>query len=519
LTRIKKEKEAELGKLSLSMIVKNEEKYLRDCLESVKGVVDEIVLVDTGSSDETIKIAEEFGAKIFHFKWINDFSAARNFSLSKCSGDWILYLDADERLDKESIKRVNEIKATNKLHGVYCSLYNVDEINNKPKLQKYTRLFKNSPGIYFTGRAHEQIENSLIKKKYALVNSDITITHLGYNVSRTELKNKASRNLNLLLEDYKNVKNSYTAFQLGNTYSILGDVTKAAEYYLLAMKDSQLSKVYYAIGAAYVAEYYVKNNNLQEALAILEKGLKKNPDYPLLNFVGSEIQFKIGNGELAIQMCIKASELNKKMSQEKKSNNVLDVIIDRDNIIYHGLNLAVKKNINSGISYFLDELGGTFTNKAYTFDEETSIIVSLANNSLLEKHQIEILLKIINDSNLEFYLELLGRYELYEEKYTMLEKFIEKYPDKIILYNKLGLALSKGGKTHDAIEVLESTFNKVTDDPTPVFYLISLYVETNELSKLKNLIETSKKKYSKDMVFLANLKRIEDKVQKILQKQ
>jgi len=91
-----------MPRLTLSMIVKNEEANLRDCLESVKDVVDEIVLVDTGSTDKTIRIAEEFGAKIYRFNWINDFSAARNFALKQSTGDWILYLDADEGL-KQSL--------------------------------------------------------------------------------------------------------------------------------------------------------------------------------------------------------------------------------------------------------------------------------------------------------------------------------------------------------------------------------------------------------------------------------
>ena len=79
--------------LTLSMIVKNEENYLGGCLESVKDIVDDIVIVDTGSTDKTIEIAEKYGAKIFHFEWVNDFSAARNFALAKSTGDWILYLD------------------------------------------------------------------------------------------------------------------------------------------------------------------------------------------------------------------------------------------------------------------------------------------------------------------------------------------------------------------------------------------------------------------------------------------
>lgn len=87
-------------KLSLSMIVKNEERFLPGCLESVKGLVDEIVIVDTGSTDGTKKIAESCRAKIIDFKWCDDFSAARNESLRHVTGDWVLYLDADERLDK-----------------------------------------------------------------------------------------------------------------------------------------------------------------------------------------------------------------------------------------------------------------------------------------------------------------------------------------------------------------------------------------------------------------------------------
>lgn len=112
----------------------------------------------------------------------------------------------------------------------------------------------------------------------------------------------------------------------------------------------------------------------------------------------------------------------------------------------------------------------------------------------------------------------MGHFELFEEKVSILKKLIEKYPQKVVLYNKLGVALSKGGLAREATEVFENTLAKHPEDPTPVFYLISMYVETKELSKLKKLIETSKKKYSKDDVCLVNLKRIEEKVQMILNK-
>src|SRR5437868_2286617 len=84
-------------KLSLALIVRNEARCLARCLESIQSVVDEIVVVDTGSTDDTVKIAGQFQARISHFSWLNDFSAARNFALGKTVGEWILALDADEQ--------------------------------------------------------------------------------------------------------------------------------------------------------------------------------------------------------------------------------------------------------------------------------------------------------------------------------------------------------------------------------------------------------------------------------------
>ncbi len=89
------------NQVSLCMIVKNEEDYLPQCLESIKDIVDEIIIVDTGSTDKTVKIAESYGAKVYYFKWNNNFSEARNESLKYATKDWILILDADDELHSE----------------------------------------------------------------------------------------------------------------------------------------------------------------------------------------------------------------------------------------------------------------------------------------------------------------------------------------------------------------------------------------------------------------------------------
>ncbi len=203
-----------MSNITLSMIVKNEERYLRDCLESVKDIVSEIVIVDTGSTDSTIKIAKNYGAKIFSFGWIKDFSAARNYALSKSTGDWILYLDADERLNENSKNELLRLTQNNKDLGINCIINNIDEQTNTPKLMKYIRLFRNSKNISFSGKAHEQIEPSLFANKYEIIDSTIEIIHLGYNVCEEELLIKADRNLELLLSDYKT--SSKFIFSLSN---------------------------------------------------------------------------------------------------------------------------------------------------------------------------------------------------------------------------------------------------------------------------------------------------------------
>ena len=107
--------------LSLCMIVKNEENTLGRCLESVKDIVDEIIIVDTGSTDNTIKIAEKYGAEIFFYKWDNSFANARNYSLSKASKDWILIMDADDELKGEDKDKVIKLinNEDNKLNAYF----------------------------------------------------------------------------------------------------------------------------------------------------------------------------------------------------------------------------------------------------------------------------------------------------------------------------------------------------------------------------------------------------------------
>ena len=139
--------------LSLCMIVKNEDRFLQGCLESIKDVVDQIIVVDTGSTDKTLNIAQEYNAQIHYFDWCDDFSAARNVSIKYATGDWILWMDADERLAPESIERLARILVPEEVPVVYkVGIHSIWQDSSTVQLSHAFRIFNNHKGIFFSGR-------------------------------------------------------------------------------------------------------------------------------------------------------------------------------------------------------------------------------------------------------------------------------------------------------------------------------------------------------------------------------
>ena len=172
-------------------MVKNEEKHLEKCLESVKDFVDEIIIVDTGSKDNTKEIVQRYTDKIFNFKWNNDFSKARNFSLSKATKKWILVLDADEIITKKDMKKIIRITNKTKENAFYLIQRNYTndksrsrwQFTNKSEETKHyegyvrnpiIRLFRNNKGIKYSGPVHEVVDTSL---KGPVKTLDIAIHH------------------------------------------------------------------------------------------------------------------------------------------------------------------------------------------------------------------------------------------------------------------------------------------------------------------------------------------------------
>lgn len=187
-------------RLSVCLIAKNEGKFLGRCLASVKGLADQIIVVDTGSTDRTIEIAREHGAEVNAFTWCDDFSAARNAALEHATGDWVLVLDADEELPAASHEK---LRAHLRDAAVMAWRLPIVDAGREDAGHSYVpRLFRNAPGVFFAGRVHEHAFGVIeqLRNAWGLDNrlGEAVIIHHGYSKAVTEDRDKVARNLRLL---------------------------------------------------------------------------------------------------------------------------------------------------------------------------------------------------------------------------------------------------------------------------------------------------------------------------------
>jgi tetratricopeptide (TPR) repeat protein len=187
-------------RLSVCLIAKNEERFLGQCLQSVRALADQVVLVDTGSTDRTVEIATEHGAEVHHFAWCDDFSAARNAALEHATGDWILMLDVDEELTPAKHESLRKLLQNPEVMAYRLPIIDVGRENEG--CCYVPRLFRNAPALFYVGRVHEQVFTSIEvrRQEWGLDNrlGAATLRHHGYLPEVVKDRNKIERNLRLL---------------------------------------------------------------------------------------------------------------------------------------------------------------------------------------------------------------------------------------------------------------------------------------------------------------------------------
>ncbi|WCB91362.1 beta-1,4-glycosyltransferase [Baekduia alba] len=278
---------AEGQTVSLCMIVKDEEAMLPRSLAAVAAFVDELIVVDTGSSDRTVEIAESFGATVLHHEWDGDFSAARNVGLDAATSDWLMYLDADEVLVDGEGERLRELLGHTWREGIFLVETNhVGEIGDGAAVQHNAlRVFRNRPEYRFTGRVHEQFAHKLPTQPERIEYSRVRIEHFGYLGAVRDAKEKSRRNLELLQRQLaEGVDTPFLHFNLGSERAAAGDVAGSLVHlgraWALLLDDPQrLEMGFFPSLAARLVKALNANRRHADAIKMGEEVLALLPDF------------------------------------------------------------------------------------------------------------------------------------------------------------------------------------------------------------------------------------------------
>lgn len=264
--------------VAVCIIAKNEAGRLARAIESVKKVAAQVIVVDTGSTDQTVELARSLGAEVVEYAWNDDFADARNRSLAEARCDWILCLDADECLAPQSESAL--FKAVSGEAGAYMVRIEsrVDSTAGKTFVNFFPRLFKNLKGVRFEGKVHEQVTPSLERLGISIEVSDIVIEHTGYALSDSDLKAKARRNADLLLKELEERgDHALTLFHLGEASSMLECFEEAVGYYDRALAAGKLDDVVRAALLQNKGTALVKLGDCQKAVVTLKRAREVDP--------------------------------------------------------------------------------------------------------------------------------------------------------------------------------------------------------------------------------------------------
>ena len=249
------------GSISLCMIMKNEEKLLPRCLESVKNLVDEIIIIDTGSTDNSIEIAKKYGAKILSDPWHDDFADPRNLSIKYATKSWILILDPDEVIERKDIQKLKELTTSKKFDVFRITTKNYTAAKQESNFKKIpaddkfgkglagytpstkTRFFRNGLKIKFTGCYHELLDYDIAIKKIPVGLANVFVHHWVHEISQKNHKEKMLFYLRLAEKKIKQEPNNIHAWhEAGVTFAIAGQRQKALFCLLTALRGGHVDK-------------------------------------------------------------------------------------------------------------------------------------------------------------------------------------------------------------------------------------------------------------------------------------
>jgi tetratricopeptide (TPR) repeat protein len=452
--------------VSACMIVKNEEEHLQACLESIRDWVDEIIVVDTGSTDRTVEIAKSFGAKIFFQQWEGDFSKARNYSLAQADKDWIFIIDADEEFVREDIPLIKKMMGQDKFRLISINVYNMNKATGEyTSFLPSNRLFRRDAGFYYEGIVHNQL---IFTPQEHILRAGIRLKHYGYSLSPEKMKKKLMRSRELLEKQLETRPNdSYAHFNYAQLLrgsgaeldeETAGLIIKHAQNVIELTNDSLSSNLHLHLMAHHqLITTYIYQKNYREAERLCLKALELKADYldPILS---------LGHIYSHLKELDKAEEyfrryLNKQAlyDESQETTNIILLYIRAKHIAYYGLGLIAhyKGQLDKAEEYFRMVIS--------EFDPYLDTHVRLArihlDRSELDKaiEHIEKELQFHPHSDLGHLYK--GEYYLLRNEPTSAEPFIaralELTKDNAEVFEKAGCIFANRGQYAQAIPLFE----------------------------------------------------------------
>ncbi|HET8977305.1 MAG TPA: glycosyltransferase [Solirubrobacteraceae bacterium] len=304
--------------LSLCMIVRDEERMLPRCLAAAAPAVDEIVIVDTGSTDATIEIARSFGARVIEHPWTGSFAEARNVSFEAATGDWVMYLDADEVLVAEDVTQLRALTGHTWREAFYVveTSYTGELGDGGAIVNNALRIFRNRPDYRFRDRLHEQILHTLPTYLPGRVEqTPVRLQHYGYLGSVREAKEKSRRNVELLRRQAaEGPPTAFLHFNLGSEYIITGELADAVDHLqrahaMLVAEGSMALREFVPALMVRLVMALRMCGRLSEARAAAAEGLQLFPELTDLVVAQARIAQALGDPDEAVRLYHRAIEL------------------------------------------------------------------------------------------------------------------------------------------------------------------------------------------------------------------
>jgi len=485
------------------MIVRDEEQLLPGCLESVRGVVDEIVVVDTGSSDATPEIVRAHQGLLLRHAWGDDFSAARNLSLDAATGDWILWMDADERLRPEEHGRLRRLIERNASEDAF-SVPIRSETPAGTQVTRAHRLFRNRKGIRFSGRIHEQVSPSFERiRARAGLSADFTIDHLGYNLPADKFRRKAERNLRMLnAARQHDPRDAYVRFCLGQTLMLLGNAAAAEKELRAALGETPSEPISKRLpddirAAAFnnLAQCALGRGAPGEALQRCAQSLGICPNQAAAHLMAYSVHRELRHTEQAVQALVAADRL---LDHPTAGGTATEVTMDRAELwnamgqsqLQLGQLAQARQNLQRALAARQGRCTKTLAALARCAMAETALdeALRLANEASALAPEDDsladlacfILLKLGRFSDAAKRVRGLLERRPLEERIALLRRSLAQASSHSEGWNDLGALLFRSGQVDEAADCFKKAYRADPQNLDALENLIQLFIRSGK---------------------------------------